>query len=166
MTVQLHGASASVHDHVAQADGDFDGACEAIRTGDAVDVVTAVTRANVRNLAALAQWLIAPEQRPHLASWTMLWPPPQPVGLAIPRLGMVAPRVLHAAALARRAGLVVKTRGLPPCVLGPHVQHSVRDTVMDFAEPCIACAARGRCDGVPRAYIDAFAADLELRALR
>lgn len=165
MTLHLHGATATLHDHVARAVGDFDVVRSAIDDGNDLVLETAVVRANVRSLGELARWLLAPRRRSRIASWTLVWPGPQPEGLSVPRLGMAAPRVLHAAHVARQGGLTVSTRGLPPCVLGPHAPHAVRGSTLAFADPCRACSSRARCDGVPSHYLDAFAADLELRAL-
>lgn len=165
MTVQLHGASAVVHDHVAGIVGDFDVVLRMIEDAASTEVVTAVVRSNARNLATLAQWLIAPRQRDRVTSWTLRWPGPSRIGLALPRLGLIAPRVLHAAQLARRGGLTVRTRGLPVCILGPHARHSEPSPVTAFDGRCERCSARERCGGVPQEYLDAYAADLELRAL-
>lgn len=165
MTVHLHGASATVHDHVAGVVGDFDVARQAIDDAESTEVITAVVRSNARSLAGLAQWLIASRQRDRVTAWTLTWPGPRRTGLALPRLGLIAPRVLHAAQLARLGGLVVRTRGLPLCVLGPHARHAVHRTAAAFDERCDRCNARPRCAGVPRDYLDAYAADLELRVL-
>ena len=165
MTVQLHGASAAVHDHVVGTAGDFDAVRLAIDEADSIEVITAVVRSNVRSLAGLAQWLVAPARRHRITSWTLTWPGPTREGLALPRLGLIAPRVLHAAQLARKTGLDVRTRGLPLCVLGPHAQFSVRGSVAAFGDRCQGCTGRERCDGVPPDYLDVFAADLEFRAL-
>lgn len=165
MTIQLHGASAAVHDHVAGVVGDFDVVRQAIDVAESTEVITAVVRSNVRSLAGLAQWLTAPRQRARVAVWTLTWPGPRRTGLALPRLGLIAPRILHAAQLARLGGLAVRTHGLPLCVLGPHARHAVLRTTEAFDERCDRCSARPRCDGVPRDYLDAYAADLELRVL-
>lgn len=170
MTLALHGATAAIHDHVAAAPGDYDRVIALLRASDAADVVSGVTRANVRNLAALARWLVEPGVREKVRSWTLRWPGPGRPGLSPSRLGMVAPRVLHAANLARQAGLNAQTSGLPACVLGPHAEFAgVAPPQPDgktYGEACDGCRARTSCPGVPPAYLDAFAADLELRAIR
>ncbi len=166
MLLHLHGPTAAVHDHVAGRTGDFDVVLAALRAAAHVDVRTQVTRANTRSLAALAQWLAEPARRTKVRRWTLAWPGSGRPGLSLPRLGMVAPRTLHAAALARQAGLDVVTAGLPPCVLGPHAAFAVPVDPRAYAEICAGCDARASCPGVPRAYLEAFGRDLELRALR
>ncbi len=161
MKLGLHGASAAVHDHVAGVAGDFDDVCAQLRGATTAEVTTHVTRANARSLAELAQWL----GRHSVEQWRLVWPGPQADGLALPRLGMVAPRMLHAAAVGRQVGLIVETVGLPPCVLGPHAEHRRPTEARAFAEVCKACSARASCQGVPAAYLEHFERDLELRAL-
>lgn len=161
--LQLHGSTAAVHDYVVGRDGDFDTVRAALKSSSASTVLTFVTRANTHVLATLGQWLL--EQRAHVASWVLRWPGPRRPGLALPRLGLVAPRVLHAAELARRGGLRVSTEGLPPCVLGPHARHRTPTPATAFATVCEGCSARPQCEGVPAEYLTAFGEDLELRAL-
>ena len=158
--VSLHGASAHVHASVPDAE-DFDRQRQQLQTRARVE--TAVTRSNARNLAALAQWLV--ERRTHVERWTLYWPGPAPTGQSLPRLALVVPRVLHAAEFARRGGITVTTRGIPPCVLGPHAAHHEPSPERAFAPRCEACRSRASCPGVPAAYLDAFARDLELRPL-
>jgi len=158
--LRLHGASAAVHDHVVGTPGDFDEVCARLYGARAMELRTGVTRANVRSLAVLAEWIA--ERGFRIARWTLAWPGPQPAGLALPRLGLVAPRVLHAAALGRRRGLIVVTEGLPPCVLGPHAEHGRRVEARAWGDVCKACPSRARCDGVPQHYLEQFAGDLEL----
>ncbi len=165
MTLALHGATAAVHDHVAGRTGDFDAVVAALQEGDPVEVVSQVTRANVRDLAGLAQWLLEPTRRAKVRRWVLRWPGMQPPGVSLPRLGMVTPRVLHAAAMARQAGLEVGTSGLPPCVLGPHAPFAVATAARAYAQVCHGCTARPRCAGVPEPYLACFERDLELRAL-
>lgn len=165
MTLALHGASAAVHDHVAGRAGDYDVVVAALRVAEQIEVVSQVTRSNARDLAGLARWLLEPTRRAKVRRWTLLWPGTQPDGLAHSRLGMVTPRVLHTAAMARQAGLEVRTSGLPTCVLGPHAEFAVTTTPRAFAEVCDGCNARAMCPGVPEAYLESFERDLELRAL-
>ncbi|MGH1345333.1 MAG: hypothetical protein ACRBN8_27470 [Nannocystales bacterium] len=166
MTLALHGATAAIHDHVAGQPGDYDEAISTLRAAAAVEIVSLVTRANVRNLAGLARWLSGPPLREKVRRWTLTWPGPQRHGLSPSRLGMVAPRVLHAASIARRAGLLVRTSGLPACVLGPHAEFAAPSTSHTFAEVCEGCDARPACPGVPESYLESFGKDLELRAVR
>ena len=164
MTLALHGATATIHDHVAGRKGDYDEMLTRLLRVNAAHVRTTVTRSNARSLAALAQWLLT--RRQHVDSWSLQWPGPCGAGLAMPRLGIVAPRVLHAAELARRGGLRVTTRGLPACVLGPHVQHREPIAPRTYVQACEGCSARATCEGVPAQYTLTFARDLELRTLR
>ena len=164
MNITLFGATAAVHDHVAGS-GDFDAVCAQLEAASTLEVTTGVTRSNARSLAALAQFLTEPRRRAKIQRWTLSWPGPQSPGLALPRLGMVTPRVLHAAALARREGLVVFTEGLPSCVLGPHANHAARVDPRAHASVCKTCSRRTACPGVPEAYITAFDRDLELRTM-
>lgn len=167
MTLALHGATAAIHDHVAGQSGDYDVVVASLRAASGADVVSAVTRANVRNLAGLARWLSEPSRRRSVRSWTLVWPGSQLPGLSQPRLGMVTPRVLHAATIARQAGLEVRTSGLPACVLGPHAEFAAEATTpRAYAEVCGGCDARAGCPGVPQAYLESFGRDLELRPLR
>ena len=166
MKLALHGSSATVHDHVAGRAGDYDVAIAALRRAERVEVLSQVTRANVRELAGLARWLAEPARRGKVGRWTLHWPGTQQPGLSQSRLGMVAPRILHAAAMARKAGLEVLTSGLPTCVLGPHAEFAAAATSRAYAEVCNACAARATCPGVPQPYLESFGRDLELRALQ
>lgn len=166
MTLALHGTSAAIHDHVAGQPGDYDAVVAALRATEPVEVVSAVTRANVRNLAELARWLSEPSLSRSVRLWTLVWPGSQLPGLSQPRLGMVTPRVLHAATIARQAGLEVLTSGLPPCVLGPHAAFAAEATSRAYAGVCRGCDARATCPGVPQPYLETFGRDLELRALR
>ena len=166
MTLALHGATAAIHDHVAGQPGDYDVAVAALRAAVEIEVATQVTRANVRNLAGLARWLTGPSLRGKVRLWTLLWPGPQSPGRSQSRLGMVTPRVLHAASIARQQGLEVLTSGLPTCVLGPHAEFATAATPAAYAEVCRGCDARAACPGVPKAYLESFTRDLELRALR
>jgi len=165
VNIALFGATAAVHDHVAGS-GDFDAVFAQLEAAASVVVTTGVTRSNAHSLAALAQFLFEPRRRAKIESWTLVWPGPQPEGLALPRLGMVAPRVLHAAALGRKGGLTVFTAGLPTCVLGPHATFATPTQARAYAPPCDACPSRTGCPGVPAAYLEAFGRDLELRATR
>ena len=174
MNIALFGATAAVHDHVDHVEHvehvvgarDFDAVCAQLEAGPPVVVTTGVTRSNARNLAAIAQFLSAPRRRPKVAAWTLAWPGPQPKGLALPRLAMVAPRVLHAAALGRKGGLTVFTAGLPLCVLGPHTTFAAPTDPRAYGPPCDTCPSKTGCSGVPAAYLEAFGRDLELRATR
>lgn len=160
----VHGPSARVHASVPGRE--FDDVKAAFEAADVVTVETAVTRSNARSLGALAQWLLRMHRGTRIERWTLCWPGTSPAGLSLPRLGMVTPRVLHAAELARRGGLTVETRGLPPCVLGPHARHAAAGVdVGAFAERCEGCGVRKRCGGVPRGYLEEFGRDLELRPL-
>ncbi|MBV1858334.1 MAG: hypothetical protein KUG77_07970 [Nannocystaceae bacterium] len=165
MTLALHGATAAIHDHVA-GPGDYDTVVTALRAASKVDIVSEVTRANVRNLAALAQWLTEPAWRGKVRRWTLRWPGYPSPGLSLPRLGMVTPRVLHAAAIARTAGLEVLTEGFPACVLGPHAEFAATAAPQAYAEVCDGCGAKTTCPGVPPSYLEAFERDLELRAIQ
>lgn len=166
MKLALHGSSATVHDHVAGRAGDYDVVIATLQEAARVEVVSQVTRANARDLAALARWLSEPIRRGKVGHWTLLWPGTQQPGLSISRLGMVTPRVLHAAAMARTSGLEVVTSGLPPCVLGPHAEFAAAASPRAYAEVCNACTAKAGCPGVPQPYLEAFGRDLELRALQ
>ena len=166
MTFALHGATAAIHDHVAGQLGDYDLVVAALRAAVNVEVETQVTRANARNLAGLAHWLCGPSLRGKVRLWTLAWPGPQSPGLSQSRLGIVTPRVLHAAAIAGQEGLEVLPSGLPACVLGPHAEFAAAATSRAYAEVCGGCDHRAACPGLPKAYLESFARDLELRALR
>lgn len=166
MTLRLHGPTAAVHDHITGGRGDFDQVMADLQQAEHTEVITEVTRTNVRNLAALARWLTEPVRAAKVTRWTLVWPGAQAPGLSLPRLGMVAPRILHAAALARKAGLEVATAGLPLCVLGPHAQFTAPGDPRAYASVCEGCDVRGQCPGVPAAYLQDFGRDLELRSLR
>ncbi len=161
MTLALHGATAAIHDFVAGRAGDFDEVRTLLQAQNAAVVLTSVTRSNARNLAALAQWLLVHRNR--IERWCLRWPGPSLQGLAMPRLGMVAPRMLHAAELARRGGLQVVTHGLPICALGPYVAHREPGPAQAYAGICEGCCVQAACEGVPSQYLETFPRDLELR---
>lgn len=161
--LSIHGARPEVHDYHTSATGSLTATLDGLRAlrqrGPEITVVasTVVTRSNFRGLAELPARLRAWG----VTAWRLCWP--QAAGGAqaafdriVPRFGLAAPFVLHAAAAARREGLAVVTAGLPSCVLGPMAElaHTTRRRSHD--EVCNDCPSYATCSGVDAHYLRRF----------
>lgn len=157
--VRVHGSTADLHAFVDDGARSFDALCQSLDGSTPSVVTTDVGRANLRNLAELAHWLLDRNVR----AWRLRWPARSPEGLAPPRLGLAVPYMLHAAELARRGGLQTWLEGVPTCGLGPHFAARLPSPARAFAAACRDCTARADCCGVPPRYLEWFRDDLELR---
>ncbi|MEM6293854.1 MAG: hypothetical protein AAGA54_21440 [Myxococcota bacterium] len=158
-SIEVFGATGALHDAIAGVPGDFDLRVAALESSPDALVVTGVTRSNARHLDALVPWLHARGVR----RWTQRWPGPVAAGSGPSRLGLVVPRMLHAAVLATRTGLQVRLLGIPPCLLGPHRHLAGPPEPVDAPWRCGICPGESSCSGVPGSYGRWYHRDLELR---
>ncbi|MBL4683648.1 MAG: radical SAM protein [Nannocystaceae bacterium] len=161
--LSIHGARPEVHDYHTSATGSLTATLDGLRAlrqrGPEITVVasTVVTRSNFRVLAELPARLRAWG----VTAWSLRWP--QTTGGAeaafdriVPRLGLAAPFVLHAAAVARREGLAVVIAGLPSCVLGPMAELAQTTRRRSHGEVCNGCPSYDGCPGVDAHYLRRF----------
>ena len=149
----VSGPDAKSHDW-AEGAGTFARALDNLGQG----ARTRVTRSNMRALVPIAELLRGRAPRWRLVCATVdAEPDPQ-----CPRLSMAIPRVLHAAATAERAGIVVELEGFPRCLLGPWARLAVAAAPRELPERCGPCSLRPDCPGVDAAYLKRYG-DAELR---
>jgi hypothetical protein len=160
----LYGARADVHDwHAGSAS--FDATIRALTTarscGLTITVRSILTRSNAGVIGELPSLLKARG----VATWI--------VELAraegdvftrlVPRLALGAPRAIAAIERARALGIDARLRGFALCVLGPYAARADGEP-RAYGVACDGCAARAKCPGVDRAYLDRFG-ERELRPM-
>jgi MoaA/NifB/PqqE/SkfB family radical SAM enzyme len=171
----LHGSTPEVHDALTRAPGSFaestSGIREAVASGASVVTNSVITRANVDDLPALTTLLASLGVRHAQLAFV------HPVGTAAQRFDEVVPRLSDLVSPLRRARQVARERGMrlvteavPFCFLPgmedlaveamipPTTVVDLDGRVLDYSAwreaegkthgpPCVACDARGRCEG-------------------
>lgn len=150
----ISGPNAESHEWSEGVGSFADALAQAKREG----ATTEVTRSNMRSLAQVAE-LLARESVPR---WRLVCigfdadPDPR-----CPRLAMVVPRVLHAAAQAEKQGIQVELDGFPRCLLGPFARLAVDSERRSQPERCLPCVLRDECPGIDARYAERYG-DAEL----
>ncbi len=130
----LHGHSAELHDYLTRADGSFAQTSRGIRNlkqlGQPVITNSVITRSNYRHLPALARLLLQLDVDQYQFAFV------HPLGTAqqgfhavVPRMALVARYVAEGLDLGIRAGRVVMTEAIPPCIL-PGRERYIAETIM------------------------------------
>lgn len=130
--------------------------------GLAITVRTTLTRSNLHVIGELPSLLKARG----VARWIveLARAEGETFTRVVPRIALGAPRAIAAVEQARALGVDARFSGFPLCALGPYAAHAVESAPREYAETCAACAARARCAGVDRAYLDRFG-ERELRPI-
>lgn len=160
LSLSLHAARSAPHDHITQRDGSFDDVRSALgagrRAGLGLHVFTLLTRSTFRGIAELVPLL----QSAGVQTWEIGFPNTAGAleahfDAVMPRLSLALPYTLHAATQARRAGLKLRLRGMPLCLLGPLATQSV-GCPRAYPDACSDCPMKAHCPGVDPVYLARF----------